>query len=98
MGMLEQLHPDAAVLLVVRGLLVKDEELEAHIGRNVRFEPWRPSMGTQARDYTFRIIGVQLDDAGRHCWRVLCNDGHDTFGRVAHPLEVVFTDDTATGH
>lgn len=96
MGMLEQLHPDAALLMVVRGLLIKDEELEAHIGRDVRFEPWNASMGTQTRDHTFRIIGVQLDYAGRHCWRVLCNDGHDTFGRVALPSAVVFVD-AATG-
>lgn len=88
--MLGQLHGDAALVLVNGGLLVRDPDLEAHVGRDVRFHSWKPSMGTVTRDFTFRIVGVQRDWKGRHCWRVLCNDGHDTFGRVAHPSEVEF--------
>lgn len=96
-AMLDHLHGDAALVLINGGLLVRDPELEAHVGRNVRFHSWVPSMGTQTRDFTFRIVGTQRDWSGRHCWRVLCNDGHDTFGRVAHPSEVVFCDDGRTG-
>lgn len=90
--MLDQLHGDAALVLINRGMLVRDQDLEAHVGRDVRFHSWNPSMGTVTRDFTFRIVGVQRDWKGRHCWRVLCNDGHDTFGRVAHPSEVGFCD------
>lgn len=47
-------------------------------------------MGTIARDHSFKIVGVQRDWQGRHCYRVLCNGYNDTFGRVAHPDEIKF--------
>ena len=86
--MLNQIHPDAALCLIGRGLLVRDEGLEAYIGRDVRYRHWVESLGTQARDHSFRIVGVQLDWKGKRCWRGLCNDGHDAFGRVIDPDEV----------
>jgi hypothetical protein len=90
--MLDSLHPESAMLLINRGLLLRDEALEREIGRVVRFHSWKPDMGTMRRDFTFKIVGVQLDYAGRHCWRVLCNDGFDSFGSVAHPSDFEFVD------
>ena len=84
------LHPDAALLLICNGLLYQEAGMESHVNRDVRYHSWTPSMGTQARDFTFKIIGVQRDWQGRTCWRALCNDGHDQFGRVVHPDEVEF--------
>lgn len=90
--MLEKLHPDASIALISGGLLVRNEELEKSIGRDVRFLNWKPSMGTQTRDFTFRIVGVQRDCQMRPCWRVLCNDGNDRFGRAAHPDAVEYAE------
>jgi hypothetical protein len=93
--LLNSLHPDASKLIVDRGLLCSAPELEMHIDRVVRFKNWKPSMGTQKRDYDFKIIGVQRDWQSRACWRVLCLDGQDTFGCVAHPDEVDLIDQPA---
>lgn len=88
--MLNALHPDACLLLINRGLLCQDENLQKEIGRDVRYLSWTERMGTITRDHTFKIVGVQKDWKGEPCWRVLCNHGTDTFGRVAQPSEVEF--------
>lgn len=90
--MFNKLHPDAATVLIGRGLLAQDSELEAHIGKCVRFEPWTADLGTIARDYDFEIVGVQRDYRGKPVWRVLCLDGHDNFGRCADPEKVRLVD------
>jgi hypothetical protein len=87
--MLETLHPDAVTALVGGGLLaVHNPAMEANIGKRVRFTGhWTPSEGTLVRDHDFRIVGIQLDYAGRCCYRVVCLGYADSFGRVADPAE-----------
>ena len=88
--MYDKLHPDCVKALILGGLAAHDEELEKHVGKDVRFKDWKPSMGTATRDWSFKIIGVQKIFDGRIAYRVLCNDGQDNFGRPALPDQVCF--------
>lgn len=90
--MLNQLHPDAALLLISRGLITKDADMERNLGRMVRFINWTPSLGTQARDNVFSIIGVQKIYNGTLAYRVVCDAEGDTFGRPARPDQIEFCD------
>jgi hypothetical protein len=90
--MYDKLHPDASLALIGGGFMLRDEDMERDIGRTVRYKPPVDvaSHGTVARDYTFRIVGVQKVFNGTKAYRGLCNDGHDTFGRPLRPEDIEF--------
>lgn len=89
-NILNNCHIDAIKALSGSGLFVEDSEMEKNIGCIIKYINWEPSMGTIARDYNFTVIGVQKNWRGEIVYRVLCNDGHDTFGRCAHIDEIEF--------
>jgi hypothetical protein len=89
--MIASLHPDAARVLVGRGLLATNRAMERNIGRHVRFivtKENKRQLGTDACTKLYKIIGVQKDHEGSLCYRVVCVEYNDTFGRPAAPDEI----------
>ena len=98
--MLDKLHPDASLILIGRGLLVRDPEMEKNIGKTVRFvfpRGWRPEDGTLRRDSLARIVGVQRDYRGCKVYRVVFLAVDDTFGTTASPEAVEFVEPPTGG-
>lgn len=88
--MLDNLHKDAASILVGRGLITEDAALEKDIGRLVRYRRGLKDTRAPAQKNTFKIIGVQLDYFGQKCYRVVDTTYDDTFGRVMQVKDAVF--------
>jgi hypothetical protein len=77
--------------------LVESFELGDNVGRRIRFKkPWDPSMGTQKRDYTFKITGVMRRHDGTPVYVALAQDGADTVGTTARPREIELVPDDAS--
>lgn len=91
MNMLSKIHPDAAEILICRGLLTQNVEMEKNIGRKVKFIP-APGQGTIHRR-TFKIIGVQKDYRGVDVYRVQVlrpQGGAEEFGFPATTEQLTF--------
>ncbi len=94
-AMLKNIHPDAAFILVGRGLLAEDAEMEKNIGRFVKFihpedEGAKARMGSLKWTKPFKIIGIQKIWDGSKAYRVQCTAYDDSFGCPAKPDEIRF--------
>lgn len=66
------------------------EQLYSNVGKPVRYCPDPREDGYLYRAMAYKVVGIQLDFAGRPAYRVECTEYEDTFGRVMFPAEAVF--------
>lgn len=88
------LHPAIKNSPLIKTLFsVRNEAMEANIGRLIRWKPkWRPEDGTALRDYIFQIRGIQSLYDGTIAYRAYAVNAPyiDTFGQPFRPSEIKF--------
>ena len=89
--MLDKINGELVSILIQKDLLGYFPEMEKNVGKQIRLkkELWNIKHGTLKRDYSFTIIGVQLDQQGTPIYRAFCNGFDDTFGSLFHPNEII---------